>query len=258
MAEKKNITTAVAKPKAKPPAKTKIQKFDPQALIATAIEKGMDVAVLEKLLNMRERIVREDAERQFREAMSAFQAELPVIKKQKSVMNKPEKGGGLRYKYATIDEIMKQVQPYIGKHNLSYDIETSRVDGGIMATVIVFHVAGHSKKSSFAAPVDPEAYMTAPQKWAAARTFAVRYAFMDAFGIVTGDEDTDAADVGSGDTGAMREKLNALSPDAQEGLRILGYGVKAAHMFCEKFGWDERKILHEIQKIVDGRNANAS
>jgi hypothetical protein len=37
--------------------------------------------------------------------------------------------------------------------------------------------------------------MTAPQKYASALTFAKRYAFTDALGITSGEEDTDATDV---------------------------------------------------------------
>ena len=41
--------------------------------------------------------------------------------------------------------------------------------------------------------------MTAQQMVGSARTFAMRYAFCNAFGILTGDEDTDARKIENGD-----------------------------------------------------------
>ena len=46
--------------------------------------------------------------------------------------------------------------------------------------------------STFKVPIDKEGYMNAPQKFASALTFAKRYAFCNAFGILTGDEDDDS------------------------------------------------------------------
>ena len=65
-------------------------------------------------------------------------------------------------------------------------------DKGVKIIVTAAHVAGHKESTEFTAPVDKDAYMTEPQKWSSAATFAKRNAFCNAFGILTGDEDTDA------------------------------------------------------------------
>jgi hypothetical protein len=59
---------------------------------------------------------------------------------------------------------------------------------------IVTHIDGHSQSSPFTVAIGAEQYMTDTQKMGARSTFAKRYAFCDAFGIMTGDDDTDAVE----------------------------------------------------------------
>lgn len=165
------------------------REVNAHSLIMAAIDKSVPVDVLERLLAMREKIQKEQAEIEFREAISHFQSECPIIPKRKEVY---DKNGKLRYRYAPIEDIVKAVQPYLAKNGLSYDIDTEPVEHGIMVVLTVSHVAGHQKVTKFSAPIQSDAYMSDPQKWASASTFAKRYAFCNGFGILTGDEDNDA------------------------------------------------------------------
>lgn len=169
-----------------------IQEFNvnPQSLIMAAIDKNVSIEVMEKLLAMRDKLQSEQAELAFREAMSKFQSECPIIPKRKEVF---DKGGKLRYKYAPIEDIVKAVQSLLETCGLSYDIDTEPTDVGITVVLTVSHVLGHKKVTRFNAPIQKDAYMSDPQKWASASTFAKRYAFCNGFGILTGDEDNDAA-----------------------------------------------------------------
>jgi len=67
--------------------------------------------------------------------------------------------------------------------------------GFITAVCKITHNLGHSEESAFRIPIDTEGYMSAPQKYASALTFAKRYAFCNALGILTGEDDFDATDV---------------------------------------------------------------
>jgi hypothetical protein len=168
--------------------------FDLQMILTQAVEKQVPIETMEKLLAMRKELKAEWAKEQFDDAMSEFQGKCPVIKKTKVVRNKPEKGGGIRYRFAPIESIVEQVGPIISECGFSYKITSHQDAGRLMATVKVTHKNGHYEKSSFAVPVDSSGYMTAPQKVASAMTFAKRYAFCNAFGIMTGDADDDAND----------------------------------------------------------------
>jgi hypothetical protein len=171
-----------------------MQVSDPESIIRFAIEKGnIDVGTMERLLVMRNELQAEYAKRQFDEALAAFQSECPAVEKKKKVMNKD--GRSVRYCYAPLDDIVDQVKPALKKHGFSYSLDTKVDLGWVEAMCEITHSAGHSKIKSFKCPIDKEGYMNEPQKYASALTFAKRYAFCNAFGILTADEDTDSITV---------------------------------------------------------------
>jgi len=161
-----------------------------EILIAQAIDKGVPVDTMERLLVMRRELKAEHAKEQFHKAMATFQSECPIIKKTKPVYNKD--GKTVRYRYAPIDSILNQVKGLIQKYGFSYTIDTVNENEKVKAICTVTHAAGHSQTSSFDLPIDKSAFMNNQQQFASALTFGKRYAFMNAFGILTGDEDNDA------------------------------------------------------------------
>lgn len=97
-----------------------------------------------------------------------------------------------------------------------------------------------------------------------AYTGAVKYFLMKFFLVSTGD-DVEKEDISYNnkdvakleDEKKMKAKIDSLSEETKEGLRNLGYGLKAAYIFCNKpeLDWDDRKILVEINKIADMKAA---
>lgn len=165
-----------------------------ESFIHQAITANVPVETLEKLFALREKVKAEKAKEEYVRALAVFQGECPVIKKTKKVMNKD--GRTVRYQFAPLDSIVEQIKTPLAKAMLSYRWETKNENNQITAICIVTHVLGHSESSDFGVPIDSEGYMTAPQKVASALTFAKRYSLCNALGISTGDEDTDATDVG--------------------------------------------------------------
>lgn len=189
----------------------------PEMLIMEGVKKGISVDTMERLLVIRREVNAEKAKAAFNFALSAFQAECPTIKKTKKVFNKKEKGGGLRYVFAPLDFIVEQVRPILQRNRLAFSIDAEVEEKWVTATCKITHELGHSEISTFKVPVDADAYMTASQKFGAALTFAKRYAFVNALGILTGGEDTDTnqSEKPVKDTGkalSINEKFqNALS-----------------------------------------------
>lgn len=179
-----------------------------EGFIEKAIAQGATVETLEKLLAMRKELKAEHAKEAFIAAMSKFQAECPVIKKDKEVL---DKYGKHRYNFAPMDSIVSQIKEPLGRNGLSYTVDTTNKDGLLTAVCKITHILGHSEISSFEVPIDKDSYMSAPQKYAAASTFAKRYAFQNALGILTGDQDTDAADLPGG-VNAPEEPKQAATP----------------------------------------------
>jgi len=177
--------------------------------ISKAIDKGVDVATMEKLFALREKVRAEEAREAFVGAMASFQSECPIIEKNKTVLNKD--GRTVRYKYASLDTIVEKMRDPLSKYGLAYSWKVKNEEGFITAIATITHKFGHSETSEFKVPVDKEGYMTEPQKYASALTFAKRYALINALGISTGEEDTDATDVGKeGDAKSDKSKIMFL------------------------------------------------
>jgi hypothetical protein len=181
----------------KPLAIAKVEKMPiapaqltPEALISQGIQNNLSVETLERLLDMRREAKAEWAKEQYDSAMAAFQAECPTIRKTKSVKTK---SGQEAYRYAPIESIVGQVKELLQKHGFSYATKMELVDGGVKVVVFVKHLAGHAEESPMHVPFGNKTdIMSQSQVVAAAQTFAKRYAFCNAFGILTGDEDNDA------------------------------------------------------------------
>lgn len=184
-----------------------------ETLIGKAITKGQ-LDVVERLMAMRRELKAEAATEAYFQDLAAFQKECPIIRKSIDVLNKKEKGGGVRYRYAPIDEIEEIAGPLLAKHGFSYVFKSKQGKGQVKAILEAHHRMGHVETTELAVPIQQDAYMTAPQKVASALTFAKRYVFCNGFGIVTGDVDDDGRSAGVRSENGAKER--DVSPKRQE------------------------------------------
>src|SRR3990167_1499780 len=160
--------------------------------IEQAIKQNLPVETMEKLFALHEKVKAGQAKEAFTHAMAEFQKAIPVIEKTKQVKNKD---GTLRYQYAPLEVIIKQIKTPLADNGLSFTWEVENKEGFIKAFAKVTHIFGHSEVSSFEVPIDKGGFMTSPQQFASALTFAKRYALCNVLGLSTSEEDTDATDV---------------------------------------------------------------
>lgn len=192
MGKKKKQATQALATTPQPPAMTAADlAAGPEALISQAIAAGASIDTLERVMALRKDVLAEKAKQAFNEAMAAFQEECPVIKKTKGVKTK---AGAEAYKYAPIDSIITQVKACVKKHGFSYRTSMQLLTGNVKVVCRVVHMLGHEETSEMEVPLsDGTQIMSKTQVVAAASTFAKRYAFLNAFGIMTGDDDDDTA-----------------------------------------------------------------
>lgn len=161
-----------------------------ESLISLAINRKVSVETIERLLAMRRELKAEFAKKSYDEAMAAFQADCPTIVKTKEVKTN---SGKVAYRYAPIESIVQQVSLLLQRHGFSYSTSMELLENGVRVVVKTTHTDGHSEESPMEVPLGKKTdIMSDSQVVAAAQTFAKRYAFCNAFGILTGDEDTDA------------------------------------------------------------------
>jgi len=215
---------------------------DAEMLIAKAIDKNVPVETMERLLVIRRELKAEWAKAEFDKAMSAFQSDCPIIKKTKSVKTN---AGDLAYKYAPLESIVEQVKELLCKHGFSYSVDQPESKQGyIKVAMTVKHSSGHSEVTCLDLPLgNKTSIMSQTQVEAAALTFAKRYAFCNAFGILTGDEDTDAKrPTGDQDSKQITNQYG----------RVRQWQITAIQSLLSKKGYTEDDLLkkYKVQNIA--------
>lgn len=213
VAESTGVTeVAVVKPRVVKAVKVKDESASVEQFISQAIANNVPVETMERLLAMRKELKAEQAREAYIAAMAKFQAECPIIEKKKEVNNNDR----IVYKYAPIESIVSQVKDPLKDNGFSYSTNMKLSNNEVTASVKVQHIKGHSEVTDMTVPLGSKtAVMSDSQVVAAASTFAKRYAFLNAFGILTGDEDNDGQEVppkGSTPPPVAPGKLDAKNP----------------------------------------------
>jgi hypothetical protein len=168
----------------------------PEAMLVRAIDRGLPVESLERIMAMRRELKNEWAREQFYLALASFQSSCPSPAKTKVVHNKD---GSERYRYAPIDVIWDTIKGPLAEHGFSLRTEPTQEEANeVVATVVLSHKDGHSEKATVRVPVANGGNMSDVQHVGEAKSYAKRYALLDVTGIVTADEDNDAMSFSDG------------------------------------------------------------
>lgn len=225
-----------------------------ETFIQQAITSNVPIETMEKLFALRAQVKEEAAREAFVQALAEFQAACPTIKKTKRVLNK---NGTLRYVYAPIDSVVEQIKTALAASRLSYSWDTKHDNDHMEVVCKLTHVFGHSETSTIEIPITKSEFMTSPQSYATAQTYAKRYTLLNALGISTADEDTDATD--------SKKQPDAKSPKAQiiKRLQSLNEKTDTPEQIKEAIkrltGLESSPDTHEqiadrLQTIIDENN----
>jgi hypothetical protein len=205
----------------------------PMAMLAQAIERGMPVETIDKLMALGERWDATQARKAFDMAIAAAKAEIPVVMKNATGHNNK--------RYADFAAIARAVDPVISKHGLSYRFRTEQTDK-ISVTCVLSHEAGHYEENTLAASADTSGNKNAIQAIGSTLTYLQRYSLVQALGLAA-SEDDDGRSAAAG---------SALTDDQIDTLRALIVEVAAdIPRFCKYMRVDR------IEEIPAARFANA-
>lgn len=167
-----------------------IAKQTPHDLLAQAIEKGLDVEALGKLMDLQERWQANQARKSFFEAFTEFQAQCPDIRKTKEVRFK-DTDVKPQYHYAPLADITRQIGKVLKANQLSYRWEMSDTNDELKVTCLVSHIEGHTERTTMSAKADASGSKNAIQARGSAIEYLKRYTLIGALGISTADSDID-------------------------------------------------------------------
>lgn len=198
----------------------------PSGDLAVVIERlaanpGVDVAKLEKIIDLQERILRHQAKVAFDEAFTRLAGDLPVIAERAKTNNG---------RYAPLEDIIEAVRPILTQHGFALSHRTEWLDKGTVKVIgILTHQMGHEKTSEFLSGADSSGNKNAIQGLGSAVTYGRRYTTNDLLCIVTRHEDDDGRKAGRVPPEGYAEWLLTLADKSTEGLPALQAMWKTAN-----------------------------
>lgn len=159
------------------------------SMIERAVEKGADVAMIEKLMELQERNERNMGRRAFDQAMSKAKAEIPPIIKNRRVTYETKSGDKTNYAHEDLAEIAKTVDPILSRYGLSYRFRTSQGASGITVTCIVSHEHGYSEETQLSGGADTSGGKNSIQAVGSTVTYLQRYTLKAALGLAAAQDD---------------------------------------------------------------------
>lgn len=165
---------------------TQLTVTHPNNLIAQAIDKGIDVESLGKLLALQERFEANQARKLFFEAFTEFQSKCPDLRKNKAV-----EFGNTKYNYAPLSDITRQISKVIKETELSYRWEIQDDEKTIKVTCLISHINGHTERTTMTANPDVSGSKNPIQARGSAIEYLKRYTLIGALGLSTADSDID-------------------------------------------------------------------
>jgi hypothetical protein len=186
-------------------------------------DSSIDIARLEKILELRERVETRNAQIAFAAAVANAKAEIkPVVRNATGHNSK---------KYADFSAIAREVDPVLSRHGLSYRFRSKQADK-ITVTCILSHCDGHSEETELSASADVTGNKNAIQAIGSTLTYLQRYSLVLSLGLAS-SEDDDGRATGSGET-ITDEQAIALSDlmesvGANPALFLKYYGIESVN-----------------------------
>lgn len=162
---------------------------DPMQMIANAVAQGADPDNIQKLMDLAERHERNQAKRDFVQAMAQFKANAPRIIKDKEQ-------GHTKTKYASLAEVVSKITEKLSEFGLSHNWTTSQEGKVITVTCTLTHRSGHSESTSLSAEPDTSGSKNAIQAIGSTVTYLERYTLLAATGVAAHEQDDDGAAAG--------------------------------------------------------------
>lgn len=174
------------------------QAASPAMLLQIAVERGADLAYVEKLMDLKERHEASEAAKAHAAAVAGFKAEAVTIIKGKLITDGPLKGK----KHADLFDVVSAVTPALSQHGLSISWKLTKDEKDwLEVTCYLKHALGHVESVAMGGAPDTGPGRNAIQARCSTKTYLERYTATAILGMAARDADDDGAG-GAKDGGA--------------------------------------------------------
>lgn len=164
----------------------KNDSMNPSQLLTLAVDKDLDIDKLRQLMELQKEWQSDQARKSFFEALTKFQSEVPELRKVKEVSFKE-----VKYKYAPLSDIVRQIKTTCKDCGISYRWEISDTKEEIKVTCLITHVDGHTEQTTMMANPDTSGSKNIIQARGSSIEYLKRYTLIGALGLSTADTDVD-------------------------------------------------------------------
>ena len=201
------------------PAQLPASPATPMELLSRALDRGANLEMVEKLMDLQERHEKNQARKAFDAAIAAAKSQIkPVAKNRTGHNNK---------RYADMAAFAKAVDPVLAAHGLSYRFRSDQANGSIHVTCILSHRDGHAEETTLASGADTSGGKNSIQAIGSALTYLSRYSLTMALGLAASEDDdgagADAAEpISEEQLQDIRDKLASSGSDIERFCKYMG------------------------------------
>lgn len=128
------------------------------AIVNASRDPAIDVAKLQALMAMQERLEERQAEREFTMAYARLSGRLPRVKKNGTIkLGKDKAGAEMEVPFAKWEDMDKIIRPLMAAEGFSLSFNSAaraETGGGLVITGYLMHTHGHSREAQIPLPLD--------------------------------------------------------------------------------------------------------
>lgn len=218
-----------------------------------------DMAVIEKMLDMQERILAKQAEMAFNRDFAAMAQEIPVIAETSSIDYSDRNGNTRITPYAALETIDAVIRPILSKFGFATSFRVEHpTQASVMVTCVLMHRDGHRETTSMTLNADTSGSKNAVQALGSSVSYGKRYTLSAMLNITTAKED---------DNGFAARPFCPLTSEQSQMISGLHSRLDSfrQQLFFEQFGSLENinksqfaKAQAALNKLIKQGNGNAN
>ncbi len=158
----------------------------PADIVLYAMQKGADIAQIEKFMDLQIRWEADQARKAFVSDMAEFKKNPPEIIKDKQVAY-----SGTNYMHATLGNVTEAIVAGLARHGFSHRWSVDQNGTQIAVACILTHKLGHSETTTLTGAKDDSGKKNQIQQMASTITYLQRYTLLAATGVATKDQGDD-------------------------------------------------------------------
>jgi hypothetical protein len=153
-----------------------------------ASDPAIDVAKVEKLLELHERLVAREARTAYAAALAKLQPKLPLLSERGGIK---DRSGNVQSRYALWEDVVEVITPILSEHGFSLSFRTRSDDKSVTVTGVLAHERGHSEQTELTLPFDTSGSKNSVQSVGSSTSYGKRYTAAALLNLRSGEVDDD-------------------------------------------------------------------